>query len=158
METTTTNTNTQSYALSPGQPNNVNPDNLLLNSVQRAGIAVGPPGPPVFKYSPEEQIINAWMQEVFRDAAGLMTPISLNDREKCFKALSQVTGREDTEFTRDAVDKFLQKICEKIASHRRPGIGGTDGYNPAKDFDQNGDGVLDAKDLEKIWKEALLAW
>ena len=155
METTRTNTNTQSSALTPGQPNNVNPDDLLLDSVQRAGIAVRPPLPPVFQ-DPNEKIINDYLRKVMLLAAGSLMPVSLEEQKNFFKALSQVTGRENTEFTRKAVNNFLEKLTKAIESHRHGLI--SDGYDPTKDFDQNGDGVLDAKDLVKIWKEALLAW
>ena len=134
------------------QPGTNNSTDLDLFIGPPSAIDPGPPLPPVH-VNENEEAINTRMQELFRSAAGLMTPINLEDREKCFEALSKATGCEDTEKRRKAVDEFLGKICEAIASHRQGPMGGTDGYDPAKDFDQNGDGKLDAKDLIKIFSD-----
>ena len=91
--------------------------------------------------SPED-IINSYLHRQILIDNGARFAENIHDRENCFAALSQATGVDITQEKEDAINKFFDDLRKDIKGD----------YN--HDLDQTGDGVVNAKDLEKIFKEA----
>ncbi len=118
-----------------------------MEGAAKLGITVNPQsivnGDPTNKQSPED-IIKDYLHKTILADRGALFPIGPGDKEEFFKALSEVTGVKDTKYAEKAVEDFFAALAKDIKDKGD--------YN--KDLDQNGDGVVDAKDLEKIFKEA----
>ena len=120
----------------PAQPGGVNP-----HTKPRPGIGPLLPVDGGPKQSSEEDTINNFLRIRIAIAGGARFAENSKEAENFFKALSKATGVQDTSIAKQAINKFFVALEKDIKRN----------YN--KDLDQNGDGKVDAKDLEKIFAE-----